>query len=561
MLVNLNINFVADPAIMKKSIFSKLFFLLAVFSFVVCYFLLYFNEGRPSTVINAVRFLIFPSCFSIFVAICMSDNRMCERIIFALSRIANWRGVVYAYLVYSVIFSVLKILKLQALHYEYFDAGIYINKLWRLSNVSWTSAVNIALFEGHFQPILLFYSLLYNWAESPIFPFVLQTLTIASGAVPIYFLAYKKIGSEFFSSLISIAYLLNPLVQFNDILGFHPDHVVLPSLLWAFYFAEIKSYHRSLLSVLVLCLAGEPWMPAIAAFGLYLMLKQKQIFFGLGLFMTSGLLFTFLIFYILPGRGAAESVVNVFSPEGYYASLLNGSPLEIFKLLGDPKKFFFVAFVFGPLLFFPIFSPLVFLVAVPDLCKTLLSSELLHYSVEGHYTGVLIAVGFVGYIESISKFKLVFNFVVLRTLVVFTVLLFFCVSIVHSPLPISFGFWSRVSGGAFSLQNYLVDQRSGSLNFVSELIGRHPGVRVEVSNGALTVPLAERNYFSLFPSAKWVDADYVVLDKIKFNGAGANSAQLNYFFSYGNARERLADEFSIFFEDSYVQVWKRSQSK
>ena len=134
--------------------------------------------------------------------------------------------------IYVLVMISMKLSKLYWHHYEFFDAGLYFHKIWRISVVSMQDAVGIALLEGHFQPILLLFNLLTFGGYAPEVAFVLETLSFASCAIAVFKLAEFHFKQPLIKFFISLSFLLNPLLHFNDVLGYHPDHLILPSLLW-----------------------------------------------------------------------------------------------------------------------------------------------------------------------------------------------------------------------------------------------------------------------------------------------------------------------------------------
>jgi len=521
-------------------------------------FLVVWHQGETSTESRVIRYLVLPFVM-LWLGMALSGNR------FFVTWLDRWhinnRGVQHillAVLLYCVLLFSLKFSKLISLNYELFDAGIYINKLWRISAAGWGEALHIALVEGHFQPILLLYGMFYGWFESPWLPYLLETVTLASGAIPVFLLARKILSAGIAPSLIAFSYLLHPIVQFNDILGFHPDHIVLPALLWAFYFAEAGRYRALFLSLVVLSLGSEPWIPLASAFGLFLALHYKKTVLGLVTAMGFMGLFVFVLFYLLPHYGALNSSNSVFSAESAYGALLSGNSVEFFKLLVEPRKIFFLFFLLFPFLLLPLRAWAVMVVALPDLAKTLLSSELLHYSVEGHYTLGLIGVLFVGYIHALKELSGQYGEWVVTRLPVVTLVITAGLSIAHSPLPTSFDFWSNWSGGAFNYGNYLSSERTYSLQTVEELVGADPETKIEITNAAFTPELGKRSHkIQLFPSPHWKQADFVVLDRTHYKGAGAHTAQSEYGERFAQAISELGCCFTLLYEDDQVQLWSQ----
>jgi len=523
--------------------------------------LIAFYQGQPNAPSLVLRFLALP-VVSLWLGITLIKNAVlmgwlqCQ-----CQRIGPTQVVIGASALYAVVMFGMKAARSVSLNYELFDAGLYINKLFRMSQASLSDLWALALVEGHFQPISVLFAFAYGLGNSPLLPYGLETLVLASGAMPVFLLAQRVWGHGLGGVALALAYLLSPLVQFNDILGFHPDHIVLPALLWAFYFAETGRYERSAGALLVLCLGSEPWIPLAAAFGVFLGLQHKKYILGTVIFVGFATFFFFLLFFILPKYGAFNLGYEFLIIRSPYATLLTGDPLQIAGLLASPRKLFFVFFLLFPFLFLPLRAWTVMVVALPDLAKTLLSSEMLHFSVEGHYTLGLVAVMFVGYIYGLRDIASRYGVWVIERLPIVTLLLTAGLSVAHSPMPTSFNFWSNWSGGAFNYNNYLSDGRTQSLRRVENLVGNHVNAKVEVTNGAFTPNLGKRNSMvHLFPGPNWKDADYIVIDKTKFKGAGSDSNQVASSRDLALARSQLPEVgFSVLHDDDYVQLWGRTR--
>jgi uncharacterized membrane protein len=520
-------------------------------------------QGQTNAPSLVLRFLALPVA-SLWLGITLIKNKDLMRWMQSYyQRISPTQVVIVASALYASAMFGMKAAKSVSLNYELFDAGLYVNKLFRMSQASPSDMWALALVEGHFQPISVFFAGAYSIGNSPLVPYGLETLVLASGAMPVFLLAQRVWGPGIGAVALALAYLLSPLVQFNDILGFHPDHIVLPSLLWAFYFAEAGRFGRSTLALLVMCLASEPWMPLAAAFGVFLILQHKKYSLGVATFVGFTALFFFVLVVLLPMYYALNSGHELLGNSSPYATVLSGTLTEIAGLLASPRKLFFLFFLLFPFLFLPLRAWLVMVVALPDLAKILLSSEMLHFSVEGHYTLGLVAVMFVGYVYSLKELASHYGAWTIERLPILTLVLTVGLSVAHSPMPTSFNFWSNWSGGAFNYKNFLSDGRTQSLRQVERLVGDDVNAKVEVTNGAFTPELGKRkSMVHLFPGPNWKDADYIVIDKTRFKGAGSDSNQSAYSAHLATAQGQLPDAgFTVLYDDAYVKLWARSQEK
>ncbi|HEX7670759.1 MAG TPA: DUF2079 domain-containing protein, partial [Polyangiaceae bacterium] len=91
---------------------------------------------------------------------------------------------------------------------------------------------------GHFDPLLVLLSptfLIYPFAETLL---VLQTLWLASGAIPVYLLGRHHVGHRGAGVALALAYLAYPALHGVNLFDFHSIALCIPPLLWFLYFLE-----------------------------------------------------------------------------------------------------------------------------------------------------------------------------------------------------------------------------------------------------------------------------------------------------------------------------------
>jgi len=136
---------------------------------------------------------------------------------------------------------VLPVLRYNSLHSNYYDLGIYLN---RLANVIDNP---LLVFDGHVQLFLYPYSFFYNsippfWApQALIFS---QSLLIVVSLLLLY---------KYFGIFIAVVASLYPPIWFNALFDFHLDHLALPILIIFFIFCHTHKFTFAfLISILLL---------------------------------------------------------------------------------------------------------------------------------------------------------------------------------------------------------------------------------------------------------------------------------------------------------------------
>ncbi len=100
------------------------------------------------------------------------------------------------------------------------------------------------LFSVHFSPILVFLLPFYAFIPRPETLLIVQTIALALGAYPVFFLARDLIKTKSVALMFSLLYLVNPHVFSVNAFDFHPDAFFIPLALSALYFFSRQSWGK-----------------------------------------------------------------------------------------------------------------------------------------------------------------------------------------------------------------------------------------------------------------------------------------------------------------------------
>ncbi len=517
--------------------------------------LIFFHDNQ--LVLRAIRLILIP-CLGFFFAV----PAFYFQKKWLLSRSKTVRLILYAAVTYCVVFISLKLKKLWSFHYEAFDTGVYVNKLFRIWNHDVIDAITFSLTSGHFSPALLVFSALFSFSSPVELLLIIQTLSIASSVVPL-FLIIRNYLSEKSTLFICLAWLFNPLLHFNDILGFVPDHLVIPVFLWCFYFLERAFLYRCTIALATISLVSEIWIPSCIAFGLYAFLGTDHKRYGLMVITFFTMFFAFVL-ALLAWANSPNSLMGLFVT-------ISSSDQEMFSAIDKTqpslnfRKCHYLFFLFGPFLFLPLLSWRILIVAVPDLLRNLGSSELLHFSLEGHYTGALVVVATFATFSTlvrinhqstghpISFFDKEFISVALLTTTVFF-------NIGHGVTPLSLNFWNHWSGGAFHWDRYVSSNREQSFEEIHAIIANYEDPRIEITNEIFSPELFQvKNEIKIFPSQDWEASDILVIDANQEGNSGANLEKDLYIKRSAEALKVVKENFDLQYESDQIFVWTAKQ--
>jgi uncharacterized membrane protein len=276
-----------------------------------------------------------------------------------------------------------------------------------LTDTNCYSPTGIVRFAIHFEPILFPISLLYLVAAGPKTLVIFQTLVVASGAFPAFWLARLRLRNEWAAVAIAVLYLLYPAQQEATFFDFHAVTLTASLLLFVLYFMYTRRTVW-LFVFAILAMGCKEEIPAVLAlYGLWSAIFQRRWRSGLALALL-GVAWT----------GVGLLVMHLFSPVGY--SLLAGrfaslghSPLQIaLNLLRHPKSdiknyilepnhLLYLHTLLAPTGFLALLAPWVLILAVPTLGLNMLSNDVQMYSGLFQYNAEIVPILIFATIEAL----------------------------------------------------------------------------------------------------------------------------------------------------------------
>lgn len=276
-----------------------------------------------------------------------------------------------------------------------------------ISDTNCYSFAGISRFAIHFEPILFLTSLFYLIWANPNMLLIIQTLVVATGAFPAFWLARLRLRNEWAAVAIALLYLLYPAQQLAVVDDFHAVTFTASLLLFVLYFMYTR--RTVLLFVFaILAMACKEELPVVLAlYGLWSVIFQQRWRSGLGLM---GLAIAWLLVGVF--------VVDTVSPIGHSLlasryTYLGSGPLQIAKnILFHPTSIlkdhvlehdhlFYIRLLLTPAGYLPLLAPWVLVLAVPTLGLNLLSSSANMYSGLYQYNAEMVPVLIFATIEAI----------------------------------------------------------------------------------------------------------------------------------------------------------------
>ena len=207
-----------------------------------------------------------------------------------------------------------------------------------------------------------------------------QAVAIALGALPVFWLARKHLGSEQAALGFALAYLLYPAVQWLTLNEFHPVALACPLLLYAFWYLDEERLGAFALFAILAALTKEEIPLVIAGMGVWYAVSRKQWRAG-GAIAALGVCLTAIsVQIVMPhfNEGASSSFYQRYgalghSPGGILATVFT-DPGKVLSTVFDGEGVHYLLDLFVPLLLLVVAAPVVLVAAIPELGLNLLSA-------------------------------------------------------------------------------------------------------------------------------------------------------------------------------------------
>ena len=161
-----------------------------------------------------------------------------------MARSERWPQVVVAGLVaaYAAVFIPLSLLRHRGFFTARYDLGNMTQAVWSASRgelfrVSDPDGLRVSRLGAHVDPILGLFAPLWKIWPHPEMLLVVQTLAVATMAVPAYLLARRWLGDAGLAVAFAAVALMLPAVQWATLFDFHPVTLAAPLLLWCIWAA------------------------------------------------------------------------------------------------------------------------------------------------------------------------------------------------------------------------------------------------------------------------------------------------------------------------------------
>ena len=315
------------------------------------------------------------------------------------SRALLWTAVV----AYAAGFSALSILRHRAFSTGRFDLGNMVQAVWSTAHghtlqITGLRGEQISRLGAHFDPILAAFAPLWLVWPSPDALLVAQAVAVAVGALPVFWLARKHLGSDHAALSFALAYLIYPPTQWLTLNEFHPVALACPLLLFAIWFLDEGRLLPFAACALVAATTKEEIALVVAGLGIWYALAHGRRWTGAAVAAAGVAAALIAIEVVIPhfNRAGTSSFFTRYSevgstPGGIVHTALT-DPWKIVTTAATGRGLGYLAQLVLPLALLVVLAPLALIAAAPELAVNLLSAATTQTSIRFHYTAGLIPV-------------------------------------------------------------------------------------------------------------------------------------------------------------------------
>ena len=304
---------------------------------------------------------------------------------------------------YAAGFSALSILRHRAFSTGRFDLGNMVQAVWSTAHghplqITGLRGDQISRLGAHFDPILAAFAPLWFAWPSPDMLLVAQAVAVALGALPVFWLARKHLGSDRVALGFALAYLIYPPTQWLTLNEFHPVALACPLLLFAIWFLDEGRLLPFAACAIVAATTKEEIALVVAGLGIWYALAHGRRWTGAAVAAAGVAAALVAIDVVIPhfNRAGTSSFFTRYSevgstPGGIVHTALT-DPWKIVTTAATGRGLGYLAQLVLPLALLVVLAPLALIAAVPELAVNLLSAATTQTSIRFHYTAGLIPV-------------------------------------------------------------------------------------------------------------------------------------------------------------------------
>ena len=290
-----------------------------------------------------------------------------------------------------------------------FDFGLYDQGIWLLSrgHSPFVTLMGRNLFGDHSSFILLLLVPLYWIFSTTSLLFIVQSIVVACGALPVYWFARQRLRSEPQAAVMAAVYLLHPSIGWTNLENFHPDASLgtfVALAIWAAYAGKWRWYW---VAVVLALSVKEDVAFVLIPLGLWVAMKADK---KRGLITSVLSLATMTAMFLVVMRSfTGVTFRNSWRiPFGGIGGLVKTTftqPTKLIAYLWSEDRPAYVWQMLAPVGFLFLYEPSLAAVGVVMLASNVVSTFWYQHSIHYHYSIIIVPCIVMGTVWALAKFS------------------------------------------------------------------------------------------------------------------------------------------------------------
>lgn len=312
-------------------------------------------------------------------------------------------------LLYALYFSVRTVGVHNGLGTSAYDFGLYDQGIWLMSrgHSPFVTLMGRNLFGDHSSFILVLLIPLYWVFSSTALLFVVQSIVVAIGALPVYWFSRQRLRSEPLAAAMAGVYLLHPSISWTNLENFHPDAALGTLVAFAIWAAYAGKWRWYWVAVVLALSVKEDVAFVLAPLGLWVALKADK---KRGLITSLASLFTMALMFLVVMRSfTGVAFRNSWRiPFGGIGGLLKTAltqPTKLISYLWSEDRPTYVWQMLAPVGFVFLYEPSLALVGFVMLASNVVSTFWYQHQIQYHYSIIMVPCIVMGTVWALGKFS------------------------------------------------------------------------------------------------------------------------------------------------------------
>ena len=270
--------------------------------------------------------------------------------------------------------------------YARYDLGNMVQAVWStahgrlLENTHGLTGEQTSRLGNHVDPILAAIAPLWLVFPSPLLLAAIQVAAVASGALPLFWLARKHLASTTAAGLLALTYLAYPWTAWNALDVFHPVALAIPLFIFCVWFLDTDRLLPFAFCGALVLMTGELMGLTVAALGIWYALGRERRRAGFAIAACGAGWTLIALTFVVPAFSNGENLFHGAydhvggSPTGLLKTTVT-DPGTVLGALTDGRDFLYVALLAAPLGGVFLLAPGLAAVALPQLAVNLLAAR------------------------------------------------------------------------------------------------------------------------------------------------------------------------------------------